>query len=106
MGDVRGRRAAAQAAGWAPFSWQRARQASLVATSPLRECARVRTCLMPFHRCGWHGDGAGTWTPPLPLQLDITLIELEGRLAELAALLPDLAAKLDRLQVWRGGRLC
>ena len=41
-------------------------------------------------------------------QLDISLPELEERVAELALLLPDLDSKLDRLQVGgrAGGRCC
>lgn len=40
--------------------------------------------------------------PTLPSQLDITLPELEERVAELAMLLPDLDSKLDRMQVGWG----
>lgn len=40
--------------------------------------------------------------PPGVPQLDISMAQLEERVAELGLLLPDLVGKLDRLQVRRG----
>jgi hypothetical protein len=69
------------------------RQASFTAVRP--------SSLNPAPFC-WDGHHIDCNRDSSP-QLDITLAELEGRVAELALLLPDLAAKLDRLQVSGGG---